>query len=109
MASALEPNDSLPPYVSVDISYISLALLVLGVYICVFGQLSYWLKERCAISGCLSYAVSQRLTPFVVGISNLIFLSDYTSPQRCSQFALESPLDRRDGTLFHPVIGSATM
>ncbi|KAI5478602.1 Cation/H+ exchanger [Pseudohyphozyma bogoriensis] len=41
------------PWVELDISSISLALLVLGGYVCLIGQLSYWLKERLFISGSL--------------------------------------------------------
>lgn len=43
----------LPPLVSLDVSSISLALLVLGAYVCLVGQISYWLKEKLFISSAL--------------------------------------------------------
>lgn len=46
-------NQSLPPIVQVDASSISLALLVLGGYVCLIGQLSYILKEKLFISSAL--------------------------------------------------------
>lgn len=60
-------NQQLPPYVSLDISSISLALLVIGVYVCVIGQVSYWLKERLYISSALvSVAVGIGASPRVL-------------------------------------------
>ncbi|KAL8292334.1 hypothetical protein RQP46_001800 [Phenoliferia psychrophenolica] len=52
----------LPAFVTTDISSISLALLVLGAYVCLVGQVSYFLKERlfmssALISICLGIAV----------------------------------------------------
>lgn len=50
---ALPPEHHLPPFVTTDISSISLALLVLGAYVCLVGQVSYFLKERLFMSSAL--------------------------------------------------------
>lgn len=47
------PNETLPPLVALDVTSISLVLLVLGAYVCGIGQLSYFLKERLYISSAL--------------------------------------------------------
>ena len=46
-------TNNLPPLVELDLSKPSLALLVLGCYICAIGQLSYLLKERAFLSSAL--------------------------------------------------------
>ena len=46
-------TNHLPPFVTTDISSISLALLVLGAYVCLVGQVSYFLKERLFMSSAL--------------------------------------------------------
>ncbi|KAK4705797.1 sodium/hydrogen antiporter, partial [Phenoliferia sp. Uapishka_3] len=53
MAAIASSPDHLPPFVVTDISSISLALLVLGGYVCLVGQLSYFVKERLFISSAL--------------------------------------------------------
>lgn len=54
MATATrDDNSHLPPLVSLDASSISLALFVLGCYVCVLGQVSYFLKERLYLSSAL--------------------------------------------------------
>lgn len=61
-------NES-PPLVSLDLSSISLALLVIGIYVCVVGQISYWLKERLYISSALiSVLVGIGVGPIGAGI-----------------------------------------
>lgn len=67
-------SEELPPYVVVDASSISLALLVLGVYVCCVGQVSYWLKERVYISSAL--------VSVLVGIAVGPYGGNIISPQK---------------------------
>lgn len=46
-------TNSTAVHISLDISSISLALLVLGGYVCLVGQFSYMLKEKLFISSAL--------------------------------------------------------
>lgn len=67
--SASGDNQELPPYVSLDVSSISLALLVLGLYTTVISQISYFLKERLYISSALiSVAVGVAVGPYGANI-----------------------------------------
>ncbi|GAA6062359.1 hypothetical protein JCM10212_005701 [Sporobolomyces blumeae] len=68
---------ALPPWVKLDITNISLALVVLGAYLTTINQLSYWLREKLLLSSSLiSFGIGVVAGPLALNwISPLIWVN----------------------------------